>query len=39
MNAIVEAAVEIQNFLQARGWRFCVIGGLAVIRWGQPRAT
>ena len=39
MNGVVEAAGEVQTFLQQRGWRFCIIGGLAVIRWGQPRAT
>lgn len=22
-----------------RGWRFCFIGGLAVLRWGEPRLT
>lgn len=39
MNALYEAALEIQCFLEQRGWRFCIIGGLAVARWGQPRAT
>ncbi len=39
MNGLFEAAAEIQEFLQHRDWRFCIIGGLAVIRWGQPRAT
>ena len=39
MNALFEAGNEIQDFLQAQHWRFCIIGGLAVIRWGQPRAT
>jgi hypothetical protein len=29
----------VQHFLQAREWRFCIIGGLAVVRWGEPRAT
>ncbi len=39
MNGIFEAAGEVQRVLQSEGWRFCFIGGLAVIRWGQPRAT
>ncbi len=39
MNAIFAAAGEIQEFCRARGWRFCVIGGLAVQRWGEPRLT
>ncbi|RPH50403.1 MAG: hypothetical protein EHM85_10535 [Desulfobacteraceae bacterium] len=25
--------------MQARGWPFCFIGGLAVIRWGEVRMT
>lgn len=39
MNGLYEAAIEIQAFLIERQWRFCFIGGLAVIRWGEPRAT
>lgn len=39
MNGLYDAAREIQRFIQANGWRFCIIGGLAVVRWGQPRAT
>ena len=39
MNPIFEAAREIQEFCRARGWRFCIIGGLAVQRWGEPRLT
>ena len=37
--ALIEAAVEIQAVLSAGGMRSCVIGGLAVQRWGEPRAT
>jgi hypothetical protein len=33
------AAKEIGDFCVARGWRFCIIGGLAVQRWGEPRTT
>ena len=39
MNALYQAALEVQDFFESRGWRFCIIGGLAVVRWGQPRAT
>jgi predicted nucleotidyltransferase len=39
MNSILAAAVELQQFLESRSWRFCIIGGLAVIRWGHPRST
>ena len=39
MTAIVEAACEILDWLDTAGWRACVIGGLAVQRWGEPRLT
>lgn len=39
MNAIHQAAIEIQTFLNDQTWKFCIIGGLAVVRWGEPRAT
>ncbi len=37
--ALIEAALEVQGALTAAGVRSCVIGGLAVQRWGEPRAT
>lgn len=39
MNALLAAALELQSFCRHRGWQSCVIGGLAVLRWGRPRAT
>ncbi|HJT32131.1 MAG TPA: nucleotidyl transferase AbiEii/AbiGii toxin family protein [Pirellulales bacterium] len=39
MNAIFTAALELQSFCRQRGWQSCIIGGLAVLRWGRPRAT
>ena len=39
MNALFEAAKEVCDFMQVRRWAFCVIGGLAVQRWGEPRLT
>ena len=39
MNGLFQAGLEIQEFLQGRNWRFCIIGGLAVVGWGRPRAT
>ena len=39
MKQIVEAAKEIQDFLENLNWKFCFIGGLAVQRWGRPRLT
>jgi hypothetical protein len=39
LNPLFQAGLEIQGFVEAKGWRFCFIGGLAVIRWGEPRIT
>ncbi|MFC1582940.1 hypothetical protein ACFL4W_05325 [Planctomycetota bacterium] len=39
MNAIFEAAKELEDFYRAQEWQACIIGGLAVTRWGEPRAT
>ena len=39
MNPVLEAAVEIQEFMRQHSWRFCIVGGLALLRWGEPRAT
>lgn len=39
MTEVFDAALEIQAFLHARRWPFCFIGGVAVQRWGEQRAT
>lgn len=39
MNEVIRAAADVQEFCTANGWRFCFIGGLAVLRWGEPRET
>jgi len=39
MHPAIEAAVELQEFLDLHGQRFCIIGGLAVQRWGEVRLT
>ncbi len=39
MLEVYRAAAELQKRLQERGWRFCLIGGLALQRWGEPRET
>lgn len=39
MNELTELALELQVFCEAREWRFCLIGGLAVQHWGEPRFT
>lgn len=37
--AIYRAALDLQAFCIERGWRFCVIGGIAVQRWAFERFT
>ncbi len=39
MTEVLSAADELQTFCQHRRWRFCLIGGLALLRWGEPRET
>jgi hypothetical protein len=39
MSALFDAARDLQTYLETRGWGFCFIGGLAVLRWGEPRFT
>jgi hypothetical protein len=39
MNALLEAALRLQEFCQVQQWAFCFIGGIAVQRWGEPRFT
>jgi hypothetical protein len=39
MNELTSLALELQLFCELRSWRFCLIGGLAVQHWGEPRYT
>jgi len=39
LGPIFEAALEAQTACQEIGLRFCVIGGVALQRWGEPRYT
>jgi hypothetical protein len=39
VNEVIKAAAELQAVCAAEQWRFCFIGGLAVLRWGEPRET
>ncbi|MDB6124808.1 MAG: hypothetical protein JWQ71_3801 [Pedosphaera sp.] len=39
MNLVFAAALELQSFFQQQNWKFCIIGGLALQRWGEPRLT
>lgn len=39
MEGVLGAALEAQRQFDAAGERFCIIGGLALQRWGRPRFT
>lgn len=39
MRDLVRAAAQVQKFLDQQRWKYCFIGGLAVQKWGQVRAT
>ena len=39
MTPLLEAARDLQTFLTERQWKFCIIGGIALLRWGEPRFT
>jgi hypothetical protein len=39
MKTLFRAAAELERFLIEQGWRYCLIGGIALQRWGQPRLT
>jgi hypothetical protein len=39
MTPLLEAARDLQTFLEERNWRFAIIGGLALLRWGEARFT
>jgi hypothetical protein len=39
MNELTKLALELQEFCEKRQWRYCMIGGLAVQHWGEPRFT
>jgi hypothetical protein len=36
---VIRAAAELQAICERRSWRYCFIGGLALLRWGEPRET
>jgi hypothetical protein len=39
VNEVIRAAAELQALCESQQWQFCFIGGLAVLRWGEPRET
>jgi hypothetical protein len=39
MNPLYEAAREAHALFRRKKWRYCLIGGLVLQRWGEQRAT
>ncbi len=39
MNEVIRAAAALRDVCDEHRWRYCFIGGLAVLRWGEPRET
>jgi predicted nucleotidyltransferase len=39
MEALANAALHLQEFLDRNRWKYCFIGGIAVQKWGQVRVT
>lgn len=39
MLEVYRAADVLQKHCESQDWRFCLIGGLALQRWGEPRET
>jgi hypothetical protein len=39
VNEVIRAAADNPHACDAHRWRYCFIGGLAVLRWGEPRET
>lgn len=39
MIEVLRAAAEVQKLCDENRWEFCFIGGVALLRWGEPRET
>ena len=39
MIQLLRTAHDVQILCQEQNWRFCFIGGIASLRWGEPRVT
>lgn len=39
MIELLKLGVEIQTFFEEKKWGFCFIGGISLLRWGEPRFT
>ncbi len=39
MTRLIKLAAELQELLDSKSWKNCLIGGLVLQRWGEPRLT
>lgn len=39
MTVLIRLAADLDRLFQEKGWKYCIIGGLALQRWGQMRMT
>ena len=39
MADLLDAAAEIDGYCRRQSWRHCIIGGMALLRWGEQRMT
>jgi len=39
MHELIEAGLEIQEYFNTQKWQYSLIGGLALLCWGEPRFT
>ncbi len=39
MPDLLDAAREVDAFCRQQSWRHCIIGGMALLRWGEQRMT
>lgn len=39
MIGLFEVSKRVQEFCKSQNWKFCIIGGIALQRWGEPRVT
>lgn len=39
MADLLDAAREVDSYCRHHGWRHCIIGGMALLRWGEQRMT
>lgn len=38
MSELFDAAREVCDFMEVQRWEYCIIGGVAIQRWGEQRA-